>query len=163
MIKPGYLLNLPSILKSVVLIFLLVLSFGFTAGLKFVHFTTDMNVSGVEENYIGNENNPESDIMKFRKSEYEILNLIHTHILAMSLIFFVLAILVFGIDLNEHLKKFLMIEPLLSVLTTFGGIYLVWNHFAWASYLVIISGSLMTISYFISVGLITKALVKRIQ
>ena len=35
-----------------------------------------------------------AEVMKFKKSEYEILNILHTHILSISVIFFLLGILV---------------------------------------------------------------------
>lgn len=47
-----------------------------------------------------------------------------------------------------------MIEPLLSVLFTFGGIYLLWLGITWMKYVVLFSGALMTLSYGLVVLLI---------
>lgn len=82
------------------------------------------------------------------------LNILHTHFLSMSLIFFILALLVYGCDLSPFLKQLLMIEPMISVILTFGGIFLVWKGIAWMSYLVLLSGTLMTLSFSASAFLI---------
>jgi len=44
-----------------------------------------------------------------------------------------------------------MIEPFVSILLTFGGIYLVWLGYEWMKYIVIISGTAMTLVYVVSV------------
>ena len=51
-----------------------------------------------------------------------------------------------------------MIEPLLSVLVTFGGIYLIWLDIDWMSYVVMVSGGLMTLSFVGSVIAILSSL-----
>jgi hypothetical protein len=40
-----------------------------------------------------------------------------------------------------------MIEPFLSIILTFGGIYLLWSGIAWFKYVIIFSGILMTFSF----------------
>ncbi|MCH8533855.1 MAG: hypothetical protein LAT51_02185 [Flavobacteriaceae bacterium] len=146
--------QLPSELKWLTGIFLMVLSIGFFTGINFVHFTTEAHPQGIEENYLGNEDDLEALQMKFKKSEAQMLNLTHTHILSMSVIFFILSILVYLTSYQLWLRKFLMIEPLLSVLVTFGGIYLLWLGCTWMKYVVIASGALMTLSFLVSVLLI---------
>jgi len=140
--------------KSLVTIFLLVLSVGYISALLFVKDTTGMQQSGIVENYVGNEDNEEANEMKFKKSKHEMLNILHTHILSMSVIFFILGGLVSGALINSKLKRIIMIEPLLSVLATFGGIFLIWRGISWMSYIVMISGGLMTISFVGSVFVI---------
>jgi len=146
--------QLPTELKWLTAIFLLVLSIGFFTGINFVHFTTDAHPQGIEENYLGNEDNLEAVEMKFRKTQSQMLNITHTHILSMSVIFFILSVLVYFTSLKLWLRKFLMIEPLLSVLFTFGGIYLLWSGITWMKYVVMVSGALMTFSFLGSVFLI---------
>lgn len=146
--------QLPTQLKWVTAIFLLVLSIGFFTGINFVHFTTEAHPQGIEENYLGNEDDLEAVEMKFKKTEAQILNLTHTHILSMSVIFFILSVLVYFTSFKLLLRKFLMIEPLLSVLFTFGGIYLLWLGITWMKYVVLFSGALMTLSYGLVVLLI---------
>jgi hypothetical protein len=103
--------------------------------------------NGIEENYLGNELDEEADVMKFRKSEHEMLTIIHTHILSMSIIFFLLGILVWLARLPIGVKLFLTVEPFVSVILTFGGIYFMWSGMLWMKYLVVLSGLLMTATF----------------
>jgi len=96
--------------------------------------------------------------MKFKKSEREILTIIHSHILSMSVIFFLIGFLVCLTNINIKLKLFLAIEPFVSILLTFGGIYLLWLDILWFRYVVIFSGILMTLSFLISAFLILRDL-----
>jgi len=148
-------------LKWLIGIFLVVLSIGFYTGISFVDHTTSMQPKGIEENYLGNEDNEAAEEMKFMKSEYEMKSILHTHFLSLSVVFLIIGFFVFGCEMPYRLKSFLMIEPMLSVLFTFGGIYLVWKGLPYISYIVMISGILMTISYSLSIVLIVKALFKR--
>lgn len=148
-------------IKLLIGTFLVVLSVGFYSGLTFVGETSSFTSQGIQENYLGNEENEEATEMKFKKNERHMLSIIHSHILSMGLIFFVLALIVSLADTNLVFKKFLMIEPLISVLTTFGGIYFLWKGMLWMKYVVILSGTLMTLSYTISVVLIFIQLIKK--
>ena len=147
-------------LKVLIVFFTITLSIGFYTGINFVHLTTQGTPKGIGENYLGNEEDMEAELMKFKKSEHEMLNILHTHFLSLSLIFFVLALLVYGSNCPEKLKWGLMTEPLLSVLMTFGGIYFLWTGVEWMVYVIIISGSLMTLSYTLSILLIWKSLLR---
>ena len=89
MIPSDYISQLPKPLKALVSIFLVVLSIGYFSGLAFVNNTTTSTSQGIVENYNGNEDNEDAEEMKFKKSDHEMLNIIHTHILSMSLIFFI--------------------------------------------------------------------------
>lgn len=160
MIPSDYISQLPKPLKALVSIFLVVLSIGYFSGLAFVNNTTTSTSQGIVENYNGNEDNEEAEEMKFKKSDHEMLNIIHTHILSMSLIFFILGVLTYGTSIHPTLKSFLMIEPLISVLLTFGGIYLIWMDIQWMSYIVMLSGGLMTFSFVASVMVIGYSVAK---
>jgi len=146
----GLIYQLPTLIRSLIIAFVLVLSIGFYTGLLFVSDTSDVSVSGIEEQYNGNELQQNADIMKFKKSSREMLTIIHTHILSMSLIFFLLGGLLSITRLNKQLKYFLVLEPFLSVILTFGGIYLMWLGITWMKYIVLISGILMTVSFILS-------------
>ncbi|MFT6337899.1 MAG: hypothetical protein ACI86M_002266 [Saprospiraceae bacterium] len=159
MITSNYLQYLPIQLKILVGVFLVVLSVGYFSGLAFVENTSGASQSGIVENYNGNEENEEALEMKFKKSDHEMLNIIHTHILSMSIIFFILGGLVYGADINSKLKSFLMIEPLISVLVTFGGIYMIWMGMEWMSYIVMLSGCLMTFSFMGSILVIYRGII----
>ncbi|MGB1268557.1 MAG: hypothetical protein ACPG45_02355 [Flavobacteriaceae bacterium] len=148
-------------LKLLVGTFIVVLSIGFYSGLSFVGETSSFSSIGIQENYLGNEDDEEAEEMKFKKTERHMLSVVHSHILSMSMIFFLVAVLVFYVDFNSVLKKFLMIEPLVSVVTTFGGIYFLWKGLLWMKYIVMISGLLMTLSYSFSIILIFWGLTKK--
>jgi len=79
---------------------------------------------------------------------------VHTHILSMSFIFFLLGGLVWITKLSKKLKLFLTVEPFVSVLLTFGGIYLLWKGLLWMKYIVIFSGFLMTTTFTVSAVLV---------
>jgi hypothetical protein len=121
-----------------------VLSIGYITGLLFVNETDSTSPNGIEENYLGNENDENAPLMKFQKSEREMLTTLHSHILSMSFIFFFLGALVAITSLPKKLKSLLMIEPFFSILLTFGGIYFLWQGMLWMKYIVMISGIVMT-------------------
>lgn len=155
----GFLELLPSGIKWFIGSFVIVLSIGFYTGLLFVKQTSTAAPNGIVENYLGNEADEEALVMKFKKSEYEMLTITHTHILSMSFIFFLLGILVWLTRLPRKLKLFLTIEPFISVILTFGGIYALWSGLVWMKYVVVFSGLLMTITFMISSLLVLYQLV----
>jgi len=156
----GLIYKLSKELKWLVVAFVIVLSIGFYSGLLFVGETSSANPNGIEEHYLGNESDEEAMIMKFKKSEQEMLTLVHNHILSMSIIFFLVGILLSITKLNKKLKLFLMIEPFISVVLTFGGLYLLWKEVLWMKYIVMCSGILMTLTFTISVAVILTQLVQ---
>ena len=139
--------------KIGILFFLISLSVGYFTGLLFVNNTTSLNADGIEENYNGNYTEDESDEfdfnqeIKYKKSEREIITIIHEHVISFSLIFFCSGLLLYFCELHIKLKSFLIIEPFISTVITFGGIYLLWLDYSWMKYIIVISGSMLTISY----------------
>ncbi|MEM9548703.1 MAG: hypothetical protein AAGA77_22150 [Bacteroidota bacterium] len=158
MLSDDYIHRLPKPLKTLVFTFVMVLSIGYLSGLAFVQETTNASSAGIIENYVGNEDDEDAEEMKFKKSYHEMLNIIHTHVLSMSIIFFLLGLLVYGVQMNAKLKMFLLIEPLLSVVLTFGSIYLIWSGMHVFSYVAMVSGGLMTFSFVASACAIFYAL-----
>ncbi len=134
-------------IKVFIATFVFVLSIGFYTGLLFVNQTEQMGPAGIQENYLGNEEKEDAEVMKFEKGAREMLTIVHTHILSMSFIFFLLGGILATTSINKKLKSFLMIEPFVSVIVTFGGIYLLWSGVHWLKYVVMISGILMTLSF----------------
>lgn len=150
----GLLLTLPKEIKTFLAVFVLVLSAGYLTGLLFVGQTETTSPAGIEENYLGNEDNPEAEVMKFEKGEREMLTIIHTHVLSMSFIFFLLGGIMLFTKLPKKLKFFLIIEPFFSILFTFGGIYFMWQGIAWMKYVVFASGILMSFCFISSVVIV---------
>ncbi len=150
----GLLLTLPREIRSFLAVFVIVLSVGYFTGLLFVGQTETTTPAGIEENYLGNEDDLDAEVMKFKKGEREMLTIIHTHVLSMSLIFFLLGGIVLFAQLPKKLKFFLILEPFFSILATFGGIYFVWKGVEWVKYLVLVSGILMTAIFLASVSIV---------
>ena len=150
----GLIHTFPKELKLLIGVFVIVLSIGFFTGLMFVGKTSSANPNGIEEQYLGNESDEDAMVMKFKKSDQEMLILVHNHVLSMSIIFFLVGVILSVTQLNRKLKLFLMIEPFLSVLLTFGGIYLLWKGILWMKFLVVFSGTLMTLTYTVSILII---------
>jgi len=149
--KPIFIGDLSYPLRLMIGCFLIVLSVGFFTGIGFVGQTESMTPDGVVENYNGNADQEDAMVMKFKKSPREMLTIVHTHILSLSFIFFLTGILLGFSKINRCLQIFLMVEPFVSILLTFGGIYMVWLGYEWVKYIVIISGIAMTLAYIGSV------------
>ena len=157
----GLIYTFPKELKLLIAAFIVVLSVGFYTGLLFVGETSGVEPNGIEEQYLGNDADEDAQVMKFKKSEREMLTIIHTHILSMSFIFFLLGMILLTTNLNKKLKTFLLIEPFASVMLTFGGLYLLWMGLSWMRYIVIFSGILMTMTFIISTTIIFLQLCKK--
>ncbi len=159
----GQIHSLPQEVKLLITAFIIVLSIGFYTGLLFVNETSSATPIGIQENYIGNENDEEAETMKFKKSEREMLSIVHSHILSMAMIFFFVGLFVSITSLKKPFKTFLMLEPFFSVILTFGGIYLLWKGVLWMKYIVMFSGALMTLSFTVAILLILKELYRKKQ
>ena len=157
----GLLQRFPKHIKMFISAFVIVLSIGYITGLQFVRQTESIAPNGLEENYLGNEDQEDVQVMKFKKGKREMLTIIHTHILSMSFIFFLLGGLVSMTTLSNKMKAFLMIEPFVSIILTFGGIYLMWLGMSWMKYIVMLSGTLMTTVFLVSAGVVLFQLSKK--
>lgn len=155
----GSLVKFPKEVRLLVLAFIITLSIGFFTGINFVKATTTFKFKGIETNYLGNENDEEAEVMQFKKTEREVLTLIHNHILSMSIIFLLLGGILSLTALNKKFKKILMIEPFISIVLTFGGIYILWTGVIWFKYIIIISGIAMFISFVLSSYIILKEII----
>ena len=157
----GLIYTFPKEIKLLIGVFIFVLSIGFFTGLLFVDETSSIEPNGIKEQYLGNESDEQAEVMKFKKSDQEMLTLVHNHILSMSIIFFLLGLILSTTQLNKKLKLFLMIEPFISIVITFGGIYLLWKGMVWMTFIVMFSGTLMTLTYALSVLIIFSQLFKK--
>lgn len=156
----GLLLKLPKSAKNVLLIFISTLIFGFVMGLDVVYETTNFNSTGVQQNYLGNEEDDDAEILIFKKSPREIKTMIHNHVLSLSVLFLAISALTLMSSAPSKLSAFLAIEPFISLFITFGGIFLMWKGLDFMNYLVMASGILMSISIVFSFIFISKDLLK---
>ncbi|HNP18536.1 MAG TPA: hypothetical protein PKL31_08895 [Fulvivirga sp.] len=153
--------SFPNYLRKSIFFFILALTFGYFSGFKFIVHTTDLNAQGISENYTGNEYDESANVLKFKRSEGEMLTTIHTHVLSFSLIFFCLGALLVTVPINIKLKYFLMVEPFVSTILTFGGIWLLWLGYDWVKYIVMVSGILITLSFTLSAVIIAYYCLKK--
>lgn len=154
----GIISKLSKEVKLLIAFFLITLSIGFYSGISFVRSTTNADPTGIEQRYLGNEDDENATEMKFKKSEGEVLTTIHSHLLSLSVIFFLVALLVAMTSLPKKFQLFLMIEPFISLVLTFGGIYFLWKGYTWVKYIIMLSGLLMTVTYTVSIFVIFKQL-----
>lgn len=143
--------QLPKHVKAFVFAFLIALSFGYFTGFKMLVGSTHLTPAGIETNYLGNEDDEEAEEFKFKKSEREIISVIHSHSISFALIFFALGALFLGVDIPIKLKRALLVEPFISVIITFGGIWLLWKGVVWMKYVIIASGVAITLSFVLMV------------
>ncbi len=150
----GIISQFPKEVKGLIAAFIICLSVGFYTGIRFVNDTSNSNPNGIEERYLGNESDEVASVMRFKKSRGEVMTMVHNHILSLSVIFFLLSGLLATTNVNKKLKTFLMIEPFVSIILTFGGIYMMWSGILWFKYIIMISGLFMTATFMASTLLI---------
>lgn len=113
-------------IKNLLTVYLLVIGIGISVGLVYLASKTDSTSKGIIEEYNGSEIVDELEIPeKFPKEFKEMLVTTHSHILGLSTLLLSLGIIVYFSSLPSVLKSFLMIEPLISLISTFGSIWLV--------------------------------------
>lgn len=136
-------------LKTFLAIYIIVISLGVTVGLIFIHNTTSLTSKGVVERFKGSEN--DVDIQEnYPKPYSEMLITTHNHIFGMAFIFLSIGIIFnFNSIIKNSWKIFLMTEPLISVILTFGSIWLVRYVDGRFVYVTVLSGILMYLSYYI--------------
>jgi hypothetical protein len=161
MVLKGLIYQFPKEIKLLIIAFICTLSIGFYSGISFVRSTTNANPTGIEQRYLGNEEDENATKMMFKKSEGEIMTTVHSHILSLSVIFFMVSLLLSTTDIPQKMKLFLMIEPFFSLVFTFGGIYLLWKDIHFMKYVIMISGFFMTATYTASIFIILKQALKK--
>ena len=157
----GQLRDLPKVLKLAVASFLLVLVFGYGSSFILLSDTTSFTPTGISENYLGNEDSEEEGPLKFRKSKYEMLSTVHTHAFSLAVLFLIMSLLIYMTNINKRLKSFLMIEPLLSIILTFGSLVLLWLGWPIFQYVAYASGALMHLSFALMVVIVAHELTQK--
>lgn len=146
-------------LRLFITMFLFVLTVGYSIGLLFVEHTTQGTPKGLSEEYRGTPETVDAVELKYEKSAGEMYVFLHNHILSLAIVFFIVGVLFyFSSEVSDRIKKFLIVEPFVALVTTFGGIWLVRmvsEHFSW---FVFVSGISMVGCYFVTVGLVLKEL-----
>ncbi len=135
----------PAAYRKLVAVFVAVTLAGVIAGAVFIELTTHLTPAGVTAQYRGlSEAEMETTAeMKFPKSTLEMLTTTHNHILGLSVLFLTYGFLYLHAGVASRLRLFIAVEPLGSLVVTFGGLWVV--RFLWAPfvYVVVLSGALM--------------------
>jgi hypothetical protein len=154
--KEIYLFQLNKDLRIFLTVFLLVLSIGVSLGLVFLFHTTSFDKTVTTNKLVESQVQLEDDFginESKSKSSGELLMTTHNHILGFTFIFFFVGtIFYFNSVINGVWKMFFLIEPLVSILLSFGSMWAVRFWGTGFIYLTIISAIIMYISYFIMVS-----------
>jgi len=151
------LFELDKTLKNFLIAILFVLTTGLGAGLIYLNYTTDYTPKGTIERFNGTNIEQEMDDFdipeNYPKPISEMLITTHNHILGFSFIFFITGmIFYFNSIINGFWKAFLLIEPTISIVITFGSIWLMWYVHEDFVYLTILSSAILYLSFFIMAG-----------
>lgn len=142
-------------LRSLFLIFTLVLTCGVSVGIVYIYHTTQMTPKGTVERYNGSDleltEEEDFDIPEnYAKPFSELLITTHNHINSLSLLFFIFGLVFSGSTLiGGFWKTFLMTETLVAVLTTFGSIWAMRYIHPSFAFITIGSGILMYSSFYV--------------
>ena len=147
-------------IRTLLIAYLLAVSVGYVHGTFLVRHTTEMTPAGISERFIGSEAAgvdvealPPDREIQYEKSVAEVLNITHTHIIVLSMLFFSIALIFLQTSvLPTWLRKILVAEPFAGILVIFGGMWLVrFVHPGW-SVLIAVAGTVTTVAFFVMVG-----------
>lgn len=146
----------PKQLKFLIASLLLSLTFGVIIGLGFLYYTTSYSTTKAIERYNGSQLTNEFEIAEnYPKPISEIFITTHNHIIAFTLIFSVVGFIFYFSSIpNSRLKNFLLIEPFISIIISFGSLWLIRFVNENFVYLMAVSSSFIYLSYFTMVSLI---------
>lgn len=138
----------PAPYRKLIAVFVVVTVTGFVLGTIFIEVTTHLTPEGVVSQYTGHTEEQSQQLsgeqeIKFAKSPTDMLTTTHNHILGLSVLFTVLGFLYLHTGRRSALRVAIAVEPLFTLLLTFGGLWVVrylWTPFV---YVVILSGVLM--------------------
>ena len=161
--------SLPPQIKRLTRWLLIVLAVGYTHGMVFVYVTTGVSPKGIEDRYRGNQAQVQQQAdgapvieMKFEKSLSEILNIIHTHTISMAMLFaFTSLIFALTSTVRGGLKRFLLVEPFIAILTSFGSMWLMWKVHPAFSWLLMLSSGSMAVVFYVTVALSLRELMMK--
>lgn len=146
----------PQQLKKMITALLISLTFGVLIGLGFLYYTTSYSTKGAIERFNGSQISDEFEIAEnYPKPVSEIFITTHNHIIAFTLIFtIVCSIFYFSSLVSNGLKTFLLIEPFISIIISFGSLWLIRFVNSNFVYLMALSSTLIYLSFFTMVILI---------
>jgi len=144
-------------LKNFLIAILFVLTTGLGTGLIYLSYTTNYTPNGTTQRFNGSTETDVEDNFdipeNYPKPISEMLITTHNHILGFSFIFFITGLIFyFNSIINGFWKSFLLIEPIISIVITFGSIWLIRFVHEDFVYLTILSSTILYLSFFIMAG-----------
>jgi len=148
--------NLEKKIKLFLSVVILTLSIGVLTGLVYLYNTTNLSSSGTIQRLSGSSETSDFDIPdSYPKPISELLITTHNHIIGFSFIFFIVGgVFYFNSIVIGFWKSFLMIEPLISIVITFGSIWLIRFVSTDFVFVAIVSSSLIYISLFLMIVIV---------
>ncbi|MBI9073292.1 MAG: hypothetical protein JEY94_16945 [Melioribacteraceae bacterium] len=150
-------------LKKILIMYILVLSIGVILGLLYVSNLTESSSKGIVNNIKGDEQFKDefTENIDTGKTVNSLLMTTHNHILGFAFIFLSITLIFnYNTVIKGKFKKFLLLEPFISIILTFGSFWLI--KFVNPNFymLTIISAVILYASYFIMAGVSLFDLVK---
>ncbi|MBC8345592.1 MAG: hypothetical protein ISR82_05650 [Candidatus Marinimicrobia bacterium] len=150
-------------MKILIAVFVAVMTIGVTLGLIYIGVNTDYTPAGTQSYYAGDDVTSDFEIPEqYPKSIEALLLTTHTHVIAFSIIFFIMGGLLFFTDrLSKKWKLFFMIEPIISTMVTFGSFFAIRYIHPNFVYITMVSGVLMYGSFYIISFIILRESISR--
>ena len=134
-------------LKKILIYYLITLGVGFSLGVLYVYLNSEFSSSGMIEQYLGNNDEWEP---KLPKTLQDLVSHTHEHITMFSIIFLSLGLIfLYNNTIKGFWNRFLMLEPFVSIIITFGGFFMIRYVTTSFSYIIMISSLLMYICFYV--------------
>ena len=139
--------SLDTHLKKLLIYYLFTIGIGFSLGVLYVYLNSEFSNTGMVEQYVGNNDEWEPKLPKTLK---DLVSHTHEHITMFSIIFLSLG-LIFSYNsvIKGFWKSFLILEPFISIIITFGGFFVIRYITTTFSYVIMISSFFMYICFYI--------------
>ena len=134
-------------LKKILIYYLITLGVGFSLGVLYVYLNSEFSSSGMIEQYLGNNDEWKP---KLPKTLQDLVSHTHEHITMFSIIFLSLGLIfLYNNTIKGFWKRFLILEPFVSIIITFGGFFMIRYVTTSFSYIIMISSLLMYICFYV--------------
>ncbi len=132
---------------------------GYTTSLVFVWHTTRLLPPGVAARYRGANPDASEGAMQFPKSFAEMLNITHTHLLSMAVIFVITGLgVALCASISERWKRILIAEPFCTLLVSFSAMWLMRYVAPGFSWLLEASSFLLAVTFYVNSFLVLRDL-----
>ena len=132
---------------------------GYTTSLVFVWHTTRLLPPGVAARYRGANPDASEGAMQFPKSFAEMLNITHTHLLSMAVIFVITGLgVALCASISERWKRILIAEPFCALLVSFSAMWLMRYVAPGFSWLLEASSFLLAVTFYLNSFLVLRDL-----